>query len=324
MTTGQELKKQLGFADSQYVAFTRLLGFYTPVILLLYDTRRPLIPITSYDLKHAKYFSVFRDQIGKQIPMTPVLSLDLFNGPLKIYTIFCLDLSARFGNKTLQPAKESKSPSVIPLHEWLTFQNLNTKDAISPLTANARALRNKLVKPENFTAKLTNCEYDKEHDWVTFEFVTTATLPEYNKNYQFKKTLHTKDFELTQNTDKKYNVYIRILDFMRWLKDTRPDEMSNQPITWKDIKDVLDVAYVQVYCNCPSFHWQGINYWLSQLDGSMYPTDIAPKVWNSLTRHGDSGAFLCKHSYGIIRSIAFFENQMTSKLNKTLTEQGLL
>lgn len=322
MTTGQDLKRQLGFKDTQYVSFTRLLGFYVPVLLILYDSRRPMIPITSYDLKRAKYISIMRPPFDKQITMTPLLSLDLFNGPLNIFTIFCFDMASRFGNSLLQPAKESESKE-IPLYEWLTFQNLNTKDAISQITTNSRNLRNKLVKPENFTAKLTGCEYNKTKDWVTFEFTTTATIPEYPKGYEFSKTDSSKNFELIQNPEKQYKVHIRILDFMKWLKDTRPDRIENDPITWKNIKDVLDVAYIQVQCSCPSDWWQGLCYNRTQLDGAIYPCDIKPKVWNAKHLHNEEG-FLCKHAYGIIRSIAFFENQMTSKLNKTLKMEGLL
>lgn len=323
MTTGQELKRQLGFPDWQEVSFTRLLGFYVPVILVLYDSRRPRIPITTFDYKRMNSFSVSRWPFDKQIANTPLLSLEMFNGVLKNYTVFCTDISGRFGDKAMQPAKESTEQNAIRYDEWLTFQNLNTPDAISGLTKSYRNLRNKLVKPENFTAKLTDCRYDKEHDWVTFEFTTTATIPQYPKNYVFKKTDKSKNFALIQNPAKRYNVQIRILDFMRWLKDTRPDRLANEPISWKEIKDVLDVAYIQVHCTCPADWWQGLTYNRTQLDGAINPCDIKPKVWNAKNLHNEEG-FLCKHAYGVIRSIAFFENQMTSKLNKTLKMEGMI
>lgn len=322
MTSGQDLKRQLGFPDWQEVSFTRLLGFYVPVILILYDSRRPRIPITSFDLKRAQSIGILRYPFDKQISMTPVISLDIFNGPLKIYTIFCIDISGRFGDKAIQPKKESAGNEV-HFNEWLTFQNLNSPDAISNLTKGYRDLRNKLVKPENFTAKLTDCRYDKEHDWVTFEFVTTATVPQYPKNHDFMKTDSSKDFELVKNPAKQYAVSIRILDFMKWLKDTRPDRLADEPITWKEIKDVLDVAYIQTHCTCPADWWQGLTYNRTQLDGAIYPCDIKPKVWNAKNLHNEEG-FLCKHTYGIIRYIAFFENQMTSKLNKTLKMAGMI
>lgn len=323
MTTGEELKRHLGFPEWQQVSFTRLLGFYVPVILVLYDSRRPRIPITTFDLKRAKYISILRDPFNRQIPMTPVLSIEMFNGVTKLYTIICVDLTGRFGDKELQPEKESVCNASNRFDEWLTFKNLNTPDAISSLTKSYRDLRNKLVKPENFTAKLTDCMYDKTEDHVTFIFTTTATIPQYPKNYEFDKTDSNKDFELIPNPDKKYEVKIRVLKFMEWLKDTRPDRLADTPISWAEIKDVLDVAYIQVQCSCPADWWQGLAYNRTQLDGAIIPCKITPKVWNAKNLHNEEG-FLCKHAYGIIRSIAFFENQMTSKLNKVLKMEGII
>lgn len=323
MTTGQELKRHLGFPEWQQVSFTRLLGFYTPVILILYDSRRPRVPVVTFDLKKAKYINILRAPFDKQIPMTPVLSLDMFNGALSLYTIICVDVSGRFGETEFEPKKESVEIQSKKFDEWLTFKNLNSPDAISGLTKSYRDLRNKLVKPENFTAKLTDCQYNKDEDNVTFTFTTTATIPQYPKNHEFDKTNPDKDFELIPNPDKQYEVRIRILKFMEWLKGTRPDRLNGTPISWDEIKDVLDVAYIQVQCSCPADWWQGLAYNRTQLDGTIIPCNIKPKYWNAKHLHNEEG-FLCKHAYGIIRSIAFFENQMTSKLNKTLKNEEMI
>ena len=33
------------------------------------------------------------------------------------------------------------------------------------------------------------------------------------------------------------------LDFMKWLKDTRPDRLADEPITWKEIKVVKYIFF---------------------------------------------------------------------------------
>ena len=85
---------------------------------------------------------------------------------------------------------------------------------------------------------------------------------------------------------------------------------SLDTITEEDVRVLLESAYVQVLCNDPSFHWQGSNWAATQLDASVYPTEIAPRVWNSPKLHGDSGGrmsnFLCKHLTGLINQIGFF------------------
>lgn len=321
-TTGAELKRKLGLGDYPFTPFIQFLNLPQKIFLVFYDSLRPNFPITLYDIKKQKVLATKRLTSMKDVVYTPSLPLELYNGVLENIVIQCIDLAGRYGDKKKQV--ESLKAKEVKLNEWMTFKNLNTPDAISAFTKKHRDIRNKAVKPENFTAKLTDCQYNKERDYVDFVFTTTATTPIYPKNYEYKKTDPTHNFVLDPNPDKKYNVQFRILDFMKWLKGTRPDNLSDTRITWKEIKDVLEVAFVQVYCQCGAFHWQGVNYWLSQLDGSIYPTDIEPKFWNRADLHGDGNAFLCKHSYGIIRSIDFFANQMTAMLNKKLKNEGII
>ena len=65
-----------------------------------------------------------------------------------------------------------------------------------------------------------------------------------------------------------------------------------------------------MFCSYPSFHGQGSIWVVTLLDASIYPTEIAPKVWNSPKLHGDSQGrmsnFLCKHLTGLIDQVGFF------------------
>ena len=75
-----------------------------------------------------------------------------------------------------------------------------------------------------------------------------------------------------------------------------------------------------MFSTSPSFHWTSPNYFLSQLDGSIYPTDIAPKVWDKI--RGES--FLDKHLAQLFSSIDFFIPQMAQKLNSKLRSRNLI
>src|ERR1035437_743574 len=48
---------------------------------------------------------------------------------------------------------------------------------------------------------------------------------------------------------------------------------------------------MQLWSNSPSFHWQGMNFKLSQVNASIFPTDIPDSKWRSI--HGD--AVIDKH-----------------------------
>ena len=326
MTKGEQLKTLLGLDGYRYVVFERVLEFPVFAITIYYNSRRPNLPLTN-DLLHRRFhFSAIRKPpYTKDLPTTPIIPLEYFNSGSDPSIIFIVDIGGDLTDPKDQiPRKmESYSRDYIPrLDEWVTLRDLNTPDAISAFTKKHRDIRSQAIGPENTTAKLINCVYNPQNDALTFIFRTAATVPIYPKNHVFKKANPTTDFSLSNNPDKVYYSHIRILDFMKWLKDTRPDDLEGQPITWKEIKDVLEVAYVQVWDSCPSFHWMGTNYNLSQLDGSIYPTDIAPHYWNQPHLQGNGQNFLCKHLYGIIRQIGFFGNQMASMANKEIRTRG--
>ena len=102
--------------------------------------------------------------------------------------------------------------------------------------------------------------------------------------------------------------------------DTLPD---GQALTLKDMKDAIRVCPVQFWSNSPAFHWQGINFNLSQLDASIYPTNIAPHFWSQPQYHGEN-ALLDKHLAALLRNISFFLNNMTAMLNKNLRKAGII
>ena len=325
MTKGEEIKNILGLGQYKYVVFERILRFPVKAITIYYDSHRPNLPLTN-DLLHRKFHfvSIRKPPFTHNLPTTPIMPIEFYNSGDDPSLIFVFDIGGDLTdpkNQIPRVVEESiEKPYEPKLDEWVTLKDLNTPDTISAFTKHTRDVRSGYLGGENRTAKLINCVYNPQADHLTFIFKTEATVPAYPKTATFKKANPTLNFSLSNNPDKTYYIHIRILDFMRWLKGTRPDELEGQPISWKEIKDVLDVAYIQLWSSSPSFHWQGMNYNLSQIDGAIYPTDIAPKVWDKI--HGD--AFLDKHTYGLIRQIGFFGNQMASMANKELKARGYI
>jgi hypothetical protein len=208
------------------------------------------------------------------------------------------------------------------LNEW-TLAELQNKDSISSFTMNFRKERNQIMGTENTTAKILDCYLNEPDDSVTFVWSTPAT--DYESEKAVKLGIAKKDnkartqplnLQLISNTEKMYEVQIKILNLFSWL-DTYPNKTS---ITAKDMKDILSVSDVQVFSSSPSFQWQSYNWNNSQIGTAIYPTDIAPKVWDKII--GD--AFLDKHLYGLIRNIKFWFNPMASMLTKKLKESGSL
>ena len=215
---------------------------------------------------------------------------------------------------------ENRTISSKRLREWMTIADLNNPDASSDFTKKKRAIRTSLYKGENVTARIVQGSYDRNDDSMTFEFVTTATIKAHPAGSEFKRTDPFNNFNLVPNPSRKYHMYVKVLNFMEWLRGTRPDSLASSPITPQEVKEVLESAYVQLFCDDPSFQYQTANYTLSQVDASIYPTNIPPKKWNKI--HGDYN-FLCKHLKGLLDQIGFFLNQMASVATRIIKQQNL-
>ena len=215
------------------------------------------------------------------------------------------------------------------LLEFVTLYDLADKSNMSDFTSTWRKDRSRVMGAENTTAKLIDCFIDEADKSVTFGFLTESTelgdkepSQTINSDYRFynsdKMETDPNNFNLKRNRSNTYELQIKILNFMEWL-----DVFEGEEIGPKEMKEILEVSNVQVFSTSPSFHWQGMNFNLSQLDGSIYPTDISNPVWGP--RHGDSsGYFLDKHLYGLLRQIKFWINPMASMLNKKLKSRGLI
>lgn len=213
------------------------------------------------------------------------------------------------------------SNSLPPLREWLTIKDMMATNNVSDETQKHGYRRYRLQRGENINAKLKDCVYDPMHDTLTFSFLTPATMGDHEPGYTADAVDPTHDFQTVSNPSHTYTMMIQIVDFMMWLKDTRPDGLG--AITWREIKDVLDVAYVKVWCNCQSFYWFGKCYRASLKDASIYTTSIPDR--KTRKRFGVDD-ILCKHLGNLMKpqAIQFFLPQMASKCQKALRSQGLI
>lgn len=265
-------------------------------------------------------------------PTTPPMDIEDYNGAIRGALIIAVDLAGhRFMDddaftKVFESNEDSTtSPRVSSLFhgtlsEALTIADLADPEAMSGLTRKFRKERTRIMKGENITAKLVDVFVEEGKGTVIFAFLTEAT-DKYGPDYEYQE-VDPENLTLRRNTAKVYEITIEVEDFFEWL-DTNPDKNE---ITRDDIKDILEVSNVKVFSTSPSLHFQGMNFNLSQMDASRYPTSIPPNEWGP--RHGGIGNyFVDKHMYGLIRQIAnrgFFMQQMASSVTKKLKDRGLL
>lgn len=196
----------------------------------------------------------------------------------------------------------------IKLDEDLRLSDFKQHSGLSDFTKKWKNDRQKIKGAGNISAKLVKLIVNKKKDYVTFVFFSTPT-------YSFTaSTVKPKKNMKISGEHPFYIQNIRILDFWKWAKTT-PGYKSAKKLSLKDLKEILKVASIQIFCNDPSFHWQGMNYVVSQFDASIFPTDIPPKQWKK--KHNDDN-FVCKHLDLIFTQIEFWLNPMTNMLNKYL------
>jgi hypothetical protein len=328
--TGVELKKELGLSDLPYVRISRLLATSLRTYIVWYNTRRWNVPITQRMVRGWVPSMAYRWPFEERPRMTPLMAIEDFNAELRNALFFTVDLAGEYGDpKRLTHIIESygkeKRTSPRPLmqgrlQEFLRMDDLRNDDP-TPIIRRTRRTRNQELGKENTLAKLSDIDIDTQNGHVTFIWLTEVTEPIYPDDYDFGEVDPNSSFRIKQNRSKTYEIYIRILDFFDWL-DTTPED--KEKITNQDLKDIFDTANIQIFSTSPHFHWAGFNYYASQLDASIYPTNIEPEWWNHPNRHGSGPYLMDKHIMGLVRNIKFWYGPMAQMLTRRLKKRGVL
>jgi hypothetical protein len=321
MTTGEVLKKQLGLSKFKSVRLHRCIDCAIPTYFI-YVNSRSTLPITN--ARVTKNPGVANIYNGNKLPQesiyTPLMDIEKFNAVLRGRIFVLVDLAGmnlindKVYENTLDLGenlyyKYSYYPNF--KMDEITLFDLRDKDLVSDTTNKYKKIRQKYNKTANINTKLIESEV-KGND-VTFKFLAEATDDPNDDSP--KKEVDPSGFKMKDNPSRTYEIWLKFPNALELL-----ELQDKDALTRKDIKNLLEASDVQLWSNSPSFHYQGFNYFDSQLDASIFPTNIAPKQWDKV--HGDGKAFLDKHTAQLIEQIGFFLNPMSSMLTKELKDQG--
>jgi hypothetical protein len=302
-----QLRTLLKLENLPRIYFARVIGLsaYT-VYFIFYDTRRPYVSITTAEAHKKEFPPVTPFKSSERLSLTILRPLEDFHGSLKGSLFIRIDLSGRFGDRRQY---HEHTDSTI-LYEDMTLKDFKSAAAISAFTKRHLGLRKGYLQGNLIKyTRLMDCKLDRTNDWVLFDFLSIAT-----PNTDSKKEADPfKDFKLINDPSKVYELKIRLDGFFAWLLGTLPD---GQEVTKQDILDAMDVCSLKIWSSSPAYHWQSMNYNVTQLGAALYPTKIAPKYWNKF--HGDT--FLDKHLANLFRNIDFYAQPMASMLNKRLRD----
>jgi hypothetical protein len=336
MTTGELIRKNLGLETIPNARISRALGTPIKILFVWFDSYRSNMPVTAHRIRKFPWVSTMF--VGKDLErgktralFTPLVDLDTYNGTLTNALVIPVNLS---GDRFMRPNQFSKKFESIEknndekseffigsqlLQEFVTLGDLADPGNISSHTMTFRRDRSAKMGGENTQAKLVDIVLSEADGSLTIQFMTKVTPYPEEPDHDYGWADPDDNWRiLSNNRLQKYEIQIKVLDFFEWLK-THPE---GQPVTRKDVKEMLEVSNVQISSTSPSFNWQGFAYWLTQVDGSIYPQNIKPKFWDEF--HGDGTAFLDKHTYGLLRQMGFFLNPISSMLTKKLRDRGYI
>jgi hypothetical protein len=321
--SGRLLKQHLGLNAFQKVFYARVIGIAAyKMYFIFFDSRMPHVNLTSWETFRREFAPsiMFKDG-GRRLSLTNILPIEEWSGSEAGCLFIRVDLCGRFLKPSAYIFTEKHLRNFIDNDSGLLVEDMHIEDfkdvaAISAMTQKFRTQRRQMLGQEIAHVRLMTVQFDQQGDWVEFQFRSIST-PNTPTKKQSNQNAH---FSLQPNPPKIYTLLIRLNKFFTWMLDTLPD---GQALALKDMKDAIRVCPVKFWSNCPSFHWQGANYNLTQLDSAIYPTDIAPQHWNQPQYHGPD-SLLDKHLAALIRNISFFLNNMTAMLNKNLQASGIV
>ncbi len=202
--------------------------------------------------------------------------------------------------------------------EELTLDAFRVKDIISSTTQKYKDERKTVQGVANKNTKFILSEI--EGNDVIFKFLLEAT-EKYPKDHVFK-VVNPSTKEVEPEPSKTYELWIKmkkVLGENGWLDALG---LGNKELTMNNIKELFDVADIEWWVNDMSFLFQGFQYWLTQLDASIFPENRKPKRWDKI--HGDGQAFTTKHMAQVIDQLPFFRNIMASSLTTLLRKEGYI
>lgn len=346
-TSGSVLKRKLGLENFRHVRIARVLGTTKRVFYVFYNSYRPMKVLSKMDItKVPQTAAIFMGDIMQDnehrpleyYPITAPIYIEQFNGNISSNTfIIAIDLSGsqyvrkeffsrRFKESTNKIQETVRVYEVEKLEEGITLYDLVKNAGLSDFTKYYASERGRVMGSETKASKLIDCSVNEKEGWVEFYFLSEAT-EKYDSKHLYKEVDPLNNFALKKDPSKLYTITIRIMDFLDWLKAA--GETIGSQLVAKDIKEVLEIADVKLFSTSPSFQYQGMNWSCSSLDASVYPTDIAPTVWNTRkNRHNGSihggNQILDKHLQRVINQIPFFANPMASMLTKKLHDLDLI
>jgi hypothetical protein len=132
---------------------------------------------------------------------------------------------------------------------------------------------------------------------------------------------NSKGNHLVNNPSRLYEMELLIRDFYTLLEVFA--DQNDEGFTKEYLSQIIEASQsVALFCSCASHLYQAGCFYLSQLNGAIRPTNIAPKKWNLI--RGD--VKLCKHLRTLVNKnvLNFMLPQLSQSIKAELQKHDLI
>ncbi|MDC7242437.1 MAG: hypothetical protein PQJ44_00270 [Sphaerochaetaceae bacterium] len=334
MTTGEKLIEELNLSQYKNVVVSFVIGSTPSIFVVYYDSLRPNMPISRTYLD--TYSNIVFYKRGRELKISTPFDLrrsnSNFNGTIVTYDIAMSGRTKKHESTTIDidRLKENKLEKIYvgKLNELTVYDLKNQGDTLTTQQLSWKQDRDKIMGKGVNLLKLIDTFINEADNSVTFAFITPSTEykdidslnhdPDiYNKPKKRVLPLSPGKRPLIGNSEKKYEIQLKILDFFDWLNVFEGEEVNK-----KDLKELLQVADIALWNTAPFFYWGGVAYNLSQLDACVIDVSIPNNTWKK--RMDGQDYFSDKHIALLLKQIDFLLNPMASQLTRKLRDRGLI
>jgi len=339
---GIKLKNDLGLNNFKNVGVSYVYKSNPRIYIVWIDSFRPRVPMTKTYIKSFNQLTIHAntDELDYSFP----IDIEQFGGNIRSAYFIVHDLAgSKLANDRMREwcrDGDEEDPIENKVFWFGDLKELTINDLrgdqnnISSFIRKWYQDNTRLTGTPTKSVKLIDLDVNIKTKKVTFKFLSEATelngkkpaaefKPSSKSYISSRYSYYSGDKQevdpkknLSKNTSKLYEIHLEIQNLWDWL-----DAFEGETISKKEMKEILDVADVKAWCSSPSFLFFGVQYYLTQLDSSIYPEDRQPQKWDKIA---GTDIVADKHLWKTLQAIPFLLNPMASMLTKKLKDRGLI
>lgn len=332
MTAGQKIRKEFGLENLPNVMIGKVLTRPIHTFFVVFDTRRPTLPISNHALNNFPFYAMIYDKPKAKKPfIVPFVHLDRFQGSIDRGYFLFVDLAGRFIDdrlftKIIEDSEQAPSinyrlylNSLVEGGQKLEEESGYTIDDFLNYGVSGRNMDFLMDREMNGRSgsELTSLTFNKRKNTLLLGYKVVPT-------YDSKVGITVKNFDAGSagsyvpyaRTGRNYkvNVLFSNIDYHVGSKEEFLELEYEDQVAF--IRDMIRTCPVQVHSNDKSFYFQGVWENGSKLGFSIYPFmgTMGTGEWSYAHKGDYPEYYLTKHLVEVLNRIQNYPEEIVDKI----------